>query len=152
MNKDVFKTIEELKGRIDEEINKKDMKLEELEKMERIEEMTNNKLESILENITEDDIKVFEYYKGLINTTNTTFEEIIEDLTDTGIIEMIRTISSVYVKHIYAGDFKATKKEMSEISKMFLFVKLYNLNNNYKELFLEGILFSTVASAKEVSK
>ena len=121
----------------------------EMKDLEKFIEEQNNELERMLDNITEDDKKVFDYYVKIVNEDNVTFEELIKDLTDTGIVELIKTITLNYVKHIYAGDFRASGREMKNIVKMYMFMQIYNKNNDYKEMNIEACLYSTIMSAQK---
>lgn len=121
----------------------------EMKDLEKFIEEQNNKLERMLDNLTEDDKKVFDYYVKIVNEDNVTFEELIKDLTDTGIVELIKTITLNYVKHIYAGDFRASGREMKNIAKMYVFMQIYNKNNDYKEMNIEACLYSTIMSAQK---
>lgn len=121
----------------------------EMKDLEKFIEEQNNELERMLDNLTEDDKKVFDYYVKIVNEDNVTFEELIKDLTDTGIVELIKTITLNYVKHIYAGDFRASGREMKNIVKMYMFMQIYNKNNNYKEMNIEACLYSTIMSAQK---
>lgn len=121
----------------------------EMKDLEKFIEEQNNELERMLDNLTEDDKKVFDYYVKIVNEDNVTFEELIKDLTDTGIVELIKTITLNYVKHIYAGDFRASGREMKNIVKMYMFMQIYNKNNDYKEMNIEACLYSTIMSAQK---
>lgn len=121
----------------------------EMKDLEKFIEEQNNELERMLDNLTEDDKKVFEYYVKIVNEDNATFDDLIKDLTDTGIVELIKTITLNYVKHIYAGDFRASGREMNNIVKMYIFMQIYNKNNDYKEMNIEACLYSTIMSAKK---
>lgn len=121
----------------------------EMKDLEKFIEEQNNELERMLDNLTEDDKKVFDYYVKIVNEDNVTFDELIKDLTDTGIVELIKTITLNYVKHIYAGDFRASGREMKNIVKMYMFMQKYNKNNDYKEMNIEACLYSTIMSAKQ---
>ncbi len=121
----------------------------EMKDLEKFIEEQNNELERMLDNLTEDDKKVFECYVKMVNEDSITFEDLIKDLTDTGIVELIKTITLNYVKHIYAGDFRASSREMRNIAKMYIFMQIWNKNNDYKEMNIEACLYSTIMSAKE---
>ena len=144
---EIIKAIQEAQ----EELKKSNDRNEEREMkdLEKFIEEQNNKLERMLDNLTEDDKKVFDYYVKIVNEDNVTFEELIKDLTDTGIVELIKTITLNYVKHIYAGDFRASGREMKNIVKMYMFMQIYNKNNNYKEMNIEACLYSTIMSAQK---
>lgn len=144
---EIIKTLQD----IQEELKKSNDRNEEKEMkdLEKFIEEQNNELERMLDNLTEDDKKVFEYYVKIVNEDNVTFEELIKDLTDTGIVELIKTITLNYVKHIYAGDFRASGREMKNIVKMYVFMQIYNKNNNYKEMNIEACLYSTIMSAQK---
>ena len=96
---EIIKAIQEAQ----EELKKSNDRNEEREMkdLEKFIEEQNNELERMLDNLTEDDKKVFDYYVKIVNEDNVTFEELIKDLTDTGIVELIKTITLNYVKHIY---------------------------------------------------
>ena len=121
----------------------------EMKDLERFIEEQNNELERMLDNLTEDDKKVFEYYVKIVNEDNADILDIVEPLTDIGGVELIKTITLNYVKHIYAGDFRASGREMKNIVKMYMFMQIYNKNNDYKEMNIEACLYSTIMSAKE---
>lgn len=144
---EIIKAIQEAQ----EELKKSNDRNEEREMkdLEKFIEEQNNELERMLDNLTEDDKKVFDYYVKIVNEDNVTFEELIKDLTDTGIVELIKTITLNYVKHIYAGDFRASGREMKNIVKMYMFMQIYNKNNNYKEMNIEACLYSTIMSAQK---
>lgn len=144
---EIIKAIQEAQ----EELKKSNDRNEEREMkdLEKFIEEQNNELERMLDNITEDDKKVFDYYVKIVNEDNVTFEELIKDLTDTGIVELIKTITLNYVKHIYAGDFRASGREMKNIVKMYMFMQIYNKNNDYKEMNIEACLYSTIMSAQK---
>lgn len=144
---EIIKAIQEAQ----EELKKSNDRNEEREMkdLEKFIEEKNNELERDLNNLTEDDKKVFDYYVKIVNEDNVTFEELIKDLTDTGIVELIKTITLNYVKHIYAGDFRASDREMKNIVKMYIFMQIYNKNNDYKEMNIEACLYSTIMSAQK---
>lgn len=144
---EIIKAIQEAQ----EELKKSNDRNEEREMkdLEKFIEEQNNELERMLDNLTEDDKKVFDYYVKIVNEDNVTFEELIKDLTDTGIVELIKTITLNYVKHIYAGDFRASGREMKNIVKMYVFMQIYNKNNDYKEMNIEACLYSTIMSAQK---
>lgn len=121
----------------------------EMKDLEKFIEEQNNELERMLDNLTEDDKKVFEYYVKIVNEDNADILDIVEPLTDIGGVELIKTITLNYVKHIYAGDFRASGREMKNIAKMYVFMQQYNRLNNYKEMNIEACLYSTIMSAKE---
>lgn len=144
---EIIKTLQD----IQEELKKLNDRNEEREMkdLEKFIEEQNNELERMLDNLTEEDKKVFDYYVKIVNEDNVTFEELIKDLTDTGIVELIKTITLNYVKHIYAGDFRASGREMKNIVKMYIFIQIYNKNNDYKEMNIESCLYSTIMSAQK---
>lgn len=136
---------------IQEELKKSNDRNEEREMkdLEKFIEEQNNELERMLDSLTEDDKKVFDYYVKIVNEDNADILDIVEPLTDVGGVELIKTITLNYVKHIYAGDFRASSKEMNNIVKMYIFMQQYNRLNNYKEMNIEACLYSTIMSAKK---